>query len=273
MVIVSRLGLLLSSALLLAGCDMSVGHLTGRATDEWTHRYPLSAGGEVRIVNTNGKIEVEPADGPDVEIRAERIARAATDAGARELLPRISIKEDIGPDRVSIQTERMHGIMIGAAFEVRYHVRAPKNAVVNVRNTNGQVALAGLAGKVTAQTTNGAVTAKGLTGGVEARSTNGVVNIDMASVGSEPISARTTNGAVVLSLPENTRADVSASWTNGGIKVAPELKIEETEKSRRRFEGRLNGGGTAIELQTTNGGIRLRPRTMAEADEKGYEGH
>jgi DUF4097 and DUF4098 domain-containing protein YvlB len=112
-----------------------------------------------------------------------------------------------------------------------------------------------------------------LTGGVEARSTNGVVNIDMASVGSEPISARTTNGAVVLSLPENTRADVSASWTNGGIKVAPELKIEETEKSRRRFEGRLNGGGTAIELQTTNGGIRLRPRTMAEADEKGYEGH
>jgi Putative adhesin len=257
---------LLSSALLLAGCDMSIGHLTGRATDEWTRRYPLSPKGEVRIVNTNGKIEVEPADGPEVEIRAERIARAATDAGARELLPRITIKEDISPDRVSIQTERMSGIMIGAAFEVRYHVRAPKNAFVHVTNTNGQVALTGLAGKVMAETTNGAVTARGLTGGVEARSTNGIVNIDLASVGSEPISAKTTNGAVVLSLPDNARADVTASWTNGGIKVAPELKIEETEKSRRRFEGRLNGGGTSIELQTTNGGIRLRPRSAAEAE-------
>jgi Putative adhesin len=267
------LGPLLSSALLLAGCDMSIGHLTGRATDEWTRRYPLSPGGEIRIVNTNGKIDVEPADGADVEIRAERIARAATDAGARELLPRITIKEDISPDRVSVQTERMSGIMIGAAFEVRYHVRAPKNAFVNVANTNGQVALTRLDGKVTARTTNGAVTAKELTGGVEARSTNGTVNIDLASVGSEPISARTTNGAVVLSLPQNARADVSASWTNGGINVAPELKVEETEKSRRRFEGRMNGGGTSIELQTTNGGIRLRPRAAAEAeDEKSEKG-
>jgi Putative adhesin len=262
------LGPLLSSALLFVGCDMSIGHLTGRATDEWTHRYPLSPRGEIRIVNTNGKIDVEPADGAEVEIRAERIARAATDAGARELLPRISIKEDITPDRISVQTERMSGIMIGAAFEVRYHVRAPKNAFVNVANTNGQVALTGLAGKVVAHTTNGGVTARGLTGGVEARSTNGVVNIDLASVGPEPISAKTTNGAVVVSLPESAKADVSASWTNGGIRVAPELKLEETEKSRRRFEGRLNGGGTSIELQTTNGGIRLRPRTAAEAEDE-----
>src|SRR4051794_13846496 len=113
-VVSRRLVALLSLAILLAGCDMSIGHLTGRATDEWTRRYPLSPGGEVRVVNTNGRIEVEPGEGPDVEVRAERIARAATDAGARELLPRITIKEDVGPDRVSIQTERMSGIMIGA---------------------------------------------------------------------------------------------------------------------------------------------------------------
>src|SRR5438876_4225666 len=153
-----RLVSFLSVAILLAGCDMSIGNLTGRATDEWTRRYPLSPGGEVRVVNTNGRIEVEPGEGPEVEVRAERIARAATDAGARELLPRIAIKEDIAPDRVSIQTERMSGIMIGAAFEVRYHIRTPRNAVVNMTNTNGQIALTGLAGKVIAQTTNGTVT-------------------------------------------------------------------------------------------------------------------
>jgi Putative adhesin len=257
----------------LAGCDMSLGNLTGRASDEWLRRYPLSPGGEIRVVNTNGKIEVEPSEGSEVEIRAERIARAATDAGARELLPRITIKEDISPDRVSVETERMSGIMIGARFEVRYHVRAPKNAFVNVANTNGQVALTGLAGRVTARTTNGAVTARGLTGGVEARTTNGAVNLDFASLGRAPISARTTNGAVVLAVPEDAKADVTASWTNGGINIAPDLKLEVTERSRRRFEGRMNGGGTPIELQTTNGGIRLRPRAAAEAEEsKGEKG-
>jgi Putative adhesin len=266
-----RCVLLLPVVFALAACDMSLGNLTGRATDEWTRRYPLSPGGEVRVVNTNGKIEVEPADGTDVEIRAERVARAATDSGARELLPRITIKEDVSPDRVFVQTERMSGIMIGAAFEVRYHVRVPKSAVVNVANTNGQIALTGLGGKVMARTTNGAVTGRGLTGGVEARSTNGMVNIDFASIGPDRISARTTNGGVVVALPDSAKADVSASWTNGGINVAPDLKLEVIERSRRRFEGRMNGGGTSIELQTTNGGIRLRPRTTAEAEDSKSE--
>jgi len=260
-----RLGLLLLPlALAAVGCDASLGHLTARATDEWTRTYPLAAGGEVRIVNTNGKIDVEGADGSTVEVRAERIARGATDAAARELLPRIVIKEDVKPDRVSLETDRMSGIMIGVSFEVRYHVRAPKNAVINVSNTNGQVALTALAGNVTAHTTNGGVTGKAMTGAVDARSTNGGVNIEMASLGSGKVALRTTNGAVTLALPETAKADISASCTNGGIRVASLDNLEVTETSRRRFEGRLNGGGTAIELRTTNGGIRVHSRDGAE---------
>ena len=261
-----RIGvLLLPLGLLLAGCDLSLGHLTARATDEWSRSYPLEAGGEVRIVNTNGKIEIEGTDGSTVEVKAEKIARGATDTAARELLPRIVIKEDIKPDRVSLETERMSGIMIGAAFEVRYHVRAPKNAVVNITNTNGQVALAALTGKVKAQTTNGGVNGRNLTGGVDARSTNGGVTIDMASVGPDSITLRTTNGGVTLTLPDSTKANLTASCTNGGINVSALDNLEISEQSRRRLEGRLNGGGTAIEVRTTNGGIRVRPRTQAEA--------
>src|SRR3954453_10046039 len=142
-------------ALALAGCDVSLGNLSARATDEWTHTYPLTAGGEIRIVNTNGRVDVEGVDGATVEVKAERIARGSTDAAARELLPRIVIKEDVKPDRITLETERMSGIMIGAGFELRYHVKAPRTALVNVTNTNGQVALNALSGKVVAHTTNG----------------------------------------------------------------------------------------------------------------------
>ena len=255
--------LLLPLVVGLAGCDMSLGNLTARATEEWTHTYPLSPGGEVRIVNTNGRIEIEGVDGSTVEVRAERIARGATEAAARELLPRIVIKEESKPDRVSLETERMSGIMIGVAFEVRYHVRAPKNAAVNVTNTNGAVAVTSLSGKVKAHTTNGGVNGRNLTGGVDARSTNGGVSIDMAAVGPERITLHTTNGGVTLALPETAKADLSASCTNGGINVSALDGLEVSEKSRRHFEGRLNGGGTPIEVETTNGGIRVRSRDAA----------
>jgi hypothetical protein len=261
----SVLLLLLPIAFVLAGCDLSLGHLTARASDEWSRSYPLEPGGEVRIVNTNGKIDIEGTDGATVEVRAERIARGATDAAARELLPRIVIKEDIKPDRVWLETERMSGIMIGAAFEVRYHVRAPKRAVINVSNTNGQVALAALDGKVKAQTTNGGVNGRSLSGGVDARSTNGGVTIDMAAVGADSISLRTTNGGVTLTLPDRAKANLTASCTNGGINVSALGNLEISEQSRRRLEGRLNGGGTSIEVRTTNGGIRVRPRNSAES--------
>jgi len=250
----------LPAALALAGCDLSLGNLAGRATDEWTHHYSLAPGGEVRVVNTNGRVDVEGTDGTDVEVRAERIARAATDEGAQQLLPRITIKEDVSPERVSIETEKMNGVLLGVSYEVRYHIRAPKNAVVNVRTTNGGVALTSLSGNVVAHTTNGGVTARGLTGGFEARSTNGGVNAEFAEVGRDKISMHTTNGGVTLALPDSAKADVSASCTNGGISISPDLKIDASEQSRRRFEGKMNGGGAPIDLQTTNGGIRVRPR-------------
>jgi len=251
---------LLPLVVILAGCDLSLGNLAAHATEEWTHTYPLTAGGEIRIVNTNGRIDVEGVDGSTVEIKAEKIARGSTDAAARELLPRIVIKEDVKPDRITLETERMSGIMIGAGFEVRYHVRAPKGAVVNATNTNGQVAVDAMSGKVLAHTTNGAVKGTNLTGGVNGETTNGSISIDMASVGSDSISLETTNGSVTLMLPEKARATVSATVTNGGINVGSLDNFEVTEKARRRLEGKLNGGGTEVELHTTNGSIRLRSR-------------
>lgn len=251
--------------LMLGGCV--VHDLQARATDEWNRTYPLSAAGELRIVNTNGRIDVEGSDRSTVEVRAERIARGATESAARELLPRIVIKEDATPDRVSLETERMSGILIGVSFEVRYHIKAPKNVALNVTNTNGQVVLTGLTGKINARTTNGGVKGDALAGSVEARSTNGQVTIDLASVGSEPVVLHTTNGGVLLTLPESAKADLTASVTNGGISVGDFQNIDVAEKTRRRFEAKLNGGGTPIELQTTNGGVRIRPRnTVADTD-------
>jgi len=270
--VVSRRLFLLPLVAVFAGCDMPMGHLTARATDEWTHTYQLNPGGELRIANTNGLIEIEGVDGSTLEVRAERIARGVSEEAARELLPRIVIKEDKSADLVSLSTERFSGIMLGAGFEVRYHVKAPKTTVVEVTNTNGQVRVSGLSGRVNARTTNGGVRGEGLTGDIDARSTNGGVVIDLASVSSGHVKLHTTNGGVTLTLPETAKADLSASVTNGGISIGEFQGLDVSEKSRRHFEARLNGGGSSVELQTTNGGIRIRPRNSV-ADTDKDDGH
>lgn len=255
---------LLAAAVVAAGaCEMSIGNLSGRASDEWNRTYQLAPGGEIEVVNANGGIDFETADGSAVEVRAERIARAATDEGARELLPRIVIKDDAKPDHVRIETERMNGVMIGASYEVRYHIRAPKSAAIRATETNGHVSIAGASGGVVARTTNGTVTAHGVSGAVEGTTTNGRINVEMAAV-SDRIKLSTTNGALSLTLPDDAKADLTATVTNGGISVTG-VKLETTQQSRRRVEGKINGGGQPVELHTTNGGIRVQGKT-APAD-------
>ncbi|HEY6212785.1 MAG TPA: DUF4097 family beta strand repeat-containing protein [Vicinamibacterales bacterium] len=244
----------------LSGCAHV--SLTASATDEWTHTYPLESGGEVSIENTNGRVEVEPAEGANVEVRAERVAKASSEEAARELLPRITINEDVKPARVAISTAKMGGVLIGVSFEVRYHVRAPRTAAVKVTNTNGTIVVSSIAGPVEAHGTNGAVNGKSLSGAVDASVVNGSVNIDMASVGSQKISLRATNGGVTLALPDDAKAAIDASCVNGGI-VVNGVKIEVVEQTRRRLQGNINGGGTPIELKTVNGGVRIRSRAAA----------
>src|SRR5438128_227870 len=85
--------------------------------------------------------------------------------------------------------------------------------------------------------TGGGVRATDLRGPVDASSTNGGVNVDLASVGSDRIALSTTNGGVTLNLPESAKADLVATWTNGGLSVDDGLRVDVSERSRRRFEG------------------------------------
>jgi hypothetical protein len=132
------LSALLSLLLASTGCELADAH-AGRAADEWTRRYSLSPGGTVEVDNANGRVDVEAVDSTLVEVRAERIARAATDARARELLARLRIEENVTQDRVWLRTGRTNGFPFGRSVEVRYHIRAPKTATIRAGTTNGSI--------------------------------------------------------------------------------------------------------------------------------------
>lgn len=239
----------------LTACELATASFRAEAKEPWNQSFTLAPGGHFELENTNGAIEVEPATGNEVEVRAERTAKAATEEAARELLKQIEIVVESSPERVTIRTKYPKGWNRGGS-EVKYWVKVPASVAVKVENTNGRIRLADLAGPVDASTTNGGVSGQGLSGRVRASTTNGGVDIQVASVHAEGIELSTTNGGVSLKLPASAKADVSASCTNGGISASG-LTMETVESSRRRLEGRLNGGGPRVRLETTNGGIRL----------------
>jgi hypothetical protein len=225
--------------------------LTGRATDEWVRSYPLADGGEVQITNGNGAVDVQAADGNTVDVRAERIATAANDAAAAEILPRMNIKEEVTVGKVALRTEPLGGIVIGVTTEVRYHVRAPKNSIVRVRVSAGALTVKGFGGRVILNSVNGGVTAEDLSGGLELRSTNGNAKVALAAFGND--------GGLELAIPATSDANLTASVTNGKIDASALTFEPLGEQTARRMRGRLNAGGTPIELVVTNGNILVKP--------------
>ncbi len=260
-----RVGGVAAVALVLAAAPACGVHgpLAGRASDDWVRTYELPPDGTFEVRNSNGLVEVEGVDTRTLEVRAERIVKSTSDDAAREVLDRLGIDEEIEPDHVSLRTQGLDGIVIGVSVETRYHIKAPRALTLKLRTTNGSISLTGLEGAVTAQSTNGNVTGVDLKGGLDARTTNGRMRIDFAGVGDAPIQLRTTNGGLTLGLPESTAADLSLSVTNGTTNVDG-LPFEPTgEQTRRRVRGRLNGGGTSIELTTTNGSVHVGTRASA----------
>ena len=246
----------------LSACDIVTADLKAQETAEWRRSYPLQAGGRVEISNVNGKIDVRPGSGNTVEVVAVKSARGASPEAAREALQRIEIIEAATSTSVKLETKLQRGggglFHIGSG-EVRYTVTVPANAEVHFTTVNGGIELTGLTGRINAEATNGGIRAREVAGPIQASTTNGGVDVELTRVAESGVKLECTNGGITLRLPSDAKANISASVTNGGIDTGG-LSVETSEFSRRRLEGRLNGGGPSIRIEGTNGGIHLGRR-------------
>lgn len=250
---------LAASLLVLSGCNVDIS-LKAEARDQWRRHYTLAPGGTLEIRNTNGLIEIEPAEGDAIDITADRVVQAATDQAAKEALAAFEIQETTGPDHVSIDSTPRGGsnLMIKMNRRVEYHVRLPRATNLRLATTNGHIEVRGpLSGTFRAETTNGRIQAAGLENSAKASTTNGEISLQINQIGEDGVSCETTNGKIELLMPPNLNARLSARVTNGGIR-AEGLALNVSEKSRRRLEATIGSGGPSINLETTNGGIEVR---------------
>jgi DUF4097 and DUF4098 domain-containing protein YvlB len=247
----------------LAGCDIVTADLRSEETATWHKTYQLDANGQVEINNVNGKIVIEPSSGNTVDVSALKKARGASPEAAKAALDRASIVEDVSSGRIKIDTKmaNMSGIVLnGGNTSVEYHVKVPAGAEVKFTTVNGGIEASGLQGRTILETTNGGVTTRGVGGQLQASTTNGGLDIDLRRMPEGGVKLNCTNGGIKVRLPRDAKANINASIVNGGIKTE-DLTIDAVgEQSRRRLEGRMNGGGARLDVDGVNGGIHFVAR-------------
>jgi hypothetical protein len=235
--------------------DVKVGMFSAQATDEWTRTYALGEGGHIEVANVNGPIEVtEGQAGASVEVHASIIAKALTDAGARDILSKGRIVETTSTGGVKIETVVPRPLP--GSYQVGYKIQVPPDVETRVSTTNGSVTATGISGKLKASVVNGPVEVNDMAGALDAASVNGPVSVKITKV-TAPVRLETTNGRLTLELPKASRANLSARVVNGSLNVSG-VPVDEQRGTRiRNLEAMLNGGGPTVDLRTTNGRITI----------------
>ena len=194
--------------------------LVGRNDSVFTWHGPLRAGALLTVRNHNGPIEVRPASGGEVELRAEKRARygnysdVAFDVGTASNgdVSICSTFRDNDPcdedrRRSSSDDDWRRGVTVAMT------VLVPRGAQVRVSTGNGAVSVERVGGEVSASTGNGRVNVLNTDGAVRVATGNGdVVVRDVKGA----VRVTTGNGRVTVS---TAQGPVEARSGNGDIDV------------------------------------------------------
>ena len=255
--------LLLPLALASGGCELMIAGPREQASDRWEKTYEVRPTATLEVDNTNGSISVRSHTNPTIQVVAHRTARAVSQEGARDLLGRMRLEDTVTADLVRLVTPRNQGFSMGQQVEVRYEILVPPSVTLTLTTVNGQVEVENVDGAVALETVNGGIAVRDVAGLRKAETVNGGVKLALSGLPGPGTTIETVNGGVSVALPGSQRADLSVRTVNGGIGVEGFASVDDAERKRRHYEGRLNGGGPTLRVETVNGSVSISGETKA----------
>ncbi len=127
---------------------------------------------------------------------------------------------------------------------------------VKITTVGGDVRCEHLVGALTLQTTNGDVVVRESSlDRFNIHTVNGDVSIETPLRTGEHYYAKTTNGDISIMVPGDTAATVQARTMHGDFHSS--LRTDVINRSKRNWQGRINGGGANLELESMNGDITI----------------
>lgn len=242
----------------IAECDEEAGN----SHPDWGHSEHVCqkrtsvirlSGEQLGASSQNGRIEVIGEDRNDVRIEATIHAWAGNQSDAQKILNQVQI--ETSGDEIRDRGPRFH---IGnKGYGIHYKIHVPQKLSVDLKSTNGGIAITHLDGRLRFNTTNGGISLSDVAGDARGETTNGGVSVALNGdrwQGSG-LHVETTNGGISMTLPEQYSAHLEAGTTNGGIHIDFPIKVAGAIKNQLNTD--IGSGGPTIHAVTTNGGISI----------------
>jgi Putative adhesin len=225
-----------------------------RASESFSHTYPLAADGRVSLANVSGNIRITGWDRNEVRLEAVKHADADEDLQA------ITIAIDARPDAVEIETKYPHHFFDDHhSGRVDYTLSVPNRARIDsIKLVSGDLRLEGLTGDVDASSVSGEIRAEGLTGAVHLSGVSGTIEASFDRDPGRRVSLSTVSGSIVLGLMPDANANVSAETVSGGIHSDLPIEVNQHQWVGQSLHGTLGNGEGQIDLHTVSGSIELR---------------
>src|SRR5713101_3067402 len=213
-------------------------------------RWPLDAGGSVRIANPAGRIRVLGWDADSVAVSGRLEPRAGRFSAAGDRHVR-TLGVDTGPGaaELEIHVPRRATVWVKSAMAT-IEVEGVEGTL-DLTSQGGSIRVVGTPQDVTAETMDAAVELAGGTARARVKTVSGDILLRGAS---QDLGASTLSGRIVVR---------AAGWQRGGTGV--QRGKFESVTGDIRFEGELGRGGV-VEVESQSGAIEVRVPATTVAD-------
>ncbi|HEX8919655.1 MAG TPA: DUF4097 family beta strand repeat-containing protein [Chloroflexota bacterium] len=241
------------------------------------------------VVNTiSGSVDIQGRD-------QHAIHMGATKRGSAQAVANTRVEYQQSGNRVQVQTKGEKGGLLNLARNISavdYILTVPRDCRVRVetvsaevrtrdldhgvriQTVSGEVTVKNVSGESQVTTVSGDATAQNVSGTLSLRTTSGDASVrgsqlshfNLNSVSGDfaietPLDvgqhylARTVSGDLQLRLPSNSGATVQMRTVSGN--VSSEIPADILRAGKRNWQGRINGGGATLEMNSVSGDLRI----------------
>jgi DUF4097 and DUF4098 domain-containing protein YvlB len=255
-------------------------------------QFSVSSPAQFTLNTVSGSVVVSPGEDGAIRVRATKSGREEARANTV-----IDLEQTGNAVSVHTHNRGASGILGrfgGQMASVDFVVSVPRSTSVEIKTVSADVRVSGTEGALRVQTVSGEVsvgdvqgdsqlttvsgdvTAEGLAGTLTLHSTSGDARVaastlrdfnlhsvsgdfylDTPLTAGEHYYAHTVSGDLELAIPGGTGVTVQMKTVSGEVHTGF-ANAEIIKSGRRHWQGRINGGGANLEMQSVSGDLTIR---------------
>jgi DUF4097 and DUF4098 domain-containing protein YvlB len=246
--------------------------------------FSATPGGGLQIKTDVGKINVITHDDPSIVVIVE-IEGQDQDDFSVEFIPKNGNLQIIGDRNNSNSNWGWN-----KQLRVSFNITVPNKYNVQLNTSGGSLSIANLIGNIDIHTSGGSIELGNITGNVQAKTSGGTIkagnilgNVLLYTSGGSikvgevlgELSAKTSGGSIKATFAQQITRNAELKTSGGSIEaiLPPQIQINLTastsggrvssdflvngEISKRKIEGKINGGGPTLILHTSGGSVKI----------------